>query len=151
MDEDKDAHQEAVSKEVPNIILLKSRLLFDGGYYRQSWAEIGGKPVDSFPRFRDQLEVTYRLGRIMDKLGITDKAIQYYSQTYKNGLSQTYYFAANSALLLGILYEEKEEYSLATDYYKKCLSLRDHEYQNSIDQKAQAGIDRIKELMKPSK
>ena len=151
VDEDKDAYQEAVSGEVPNIILLRARLLFDGGYYKQSWAEIGGKPVDSFPRFRDQLEVTYRLGRIMDKLGITDKAIQYYSQTYKNGLSHTYYFAANSALLLGILYEEKAEYNLATDYYKKCLSLRDHEYQNSIDQKAQAGIDRIKELMKPSK
>ncbi len=151
VDEDKDAFQEASSGEIPNLILLRARLLFDGGYYKQSWAEIGGKPVDSFPRFKDQLEVTYRLGRIMEKLGIMDKAIQYYSQTYKNGITQSYYFSANSALLLGVIYEEREEFSLALDYYKKCLSLRDHEYQNSIDQKAQAGIDRIKERMKPSK
>ncbi|HNS11609.1 MAG TPA: hypothetical protein PKM97_03265 [Bacteroidia bacterium] len=148
VDEDKDAFHEAESGEVPNIILLRSRLLFDGGYYKKSWAEIVGKPIDSFPRFRDQLEVTYRLGRIMEKLGIMDKAIYYYDQTIKNGSSTSFYFAANSALMLGSIYEEKMQFDLALEYYKKCLSLRGHEYQNSIDQKAQAGLDRIKEKQK---
>ncbi len=151
VDEDKDAFHEAGSGEIPNIILLRSRLLFDGGYYKKSWAEIVGKPIDSFPRFRDQLEVTYRLGRIMEKLGIEDKAIYFYDQTIKNGSASSFYFAANSALMLGSIYEEKMQYELAMEYYKKCLSLRGHEYQNSIDQKAQAGEDRIKEQMKLKK
>jgi tetratricopeptide (TPR) repeat protein len=144
VDEDKDAFLEASSGELPNIILLRSRLLFDGGYYRQSWSEIAGKSIDSFPRYRDQLEVTYRLGRIMDKLTITEKAIYYYSKTIKNGGSSKLYFAANSALLLGNIYESNGQYDLALEYYKKCLNFRGHEYQNSIDQKAQAGQDRIK-------
>lgn len=148
VDEDKDAYHEAKSGELPNIILLRARLLFDGGYYKQSWSEISGKPLDSFPRFRDQLEVTYRLGRIMEKLSITEKAIYYYSKTLKNGASSEFYFAANSALLLGNIYEEEGQYDLALSYYDKCLQMRKHEYQNSIDQKAQAGQDRIKAQLK---
>ncbi len=148
VDEDKDALHEASSGEVPNLILLRARLLFDGGYYKESWSEIAGKPIDSFPRFRDQLEVTYRLGRIMEKMNLTDKAIEYYSKTLKNGAASSFYFAANSALLLGAMYERKGKTELALDYYNRCLALRGHEYQNSIDQKAQAGIDRLKEIKK---
>ncbi len=145
VDEDKDAYHEASTGDLPNIILLRSRLLFDGGYYKESWSEISGKPIDSFPRFRDQLEVTYRLGRIMEKLKIMEKAIDYYSKTLKNGSSTDFYFSANSALLLGNIYENRNQFDLAMDYYKKCLALRGHEYQNSIDQKAQTGIDRLNE------
>lgn len=147
-DEDKDAYQEASTGEIPNVILLRARLLFDGGYYMASWSEIAGKPVDSFPRYRDKLEMTYRLGRIMEKLGQREKAIHYYSQTLRNGASSKYYFAANSALMLGNLYEHEGDLTLAASYYKQCLELRGHEYQNSIDQKAQAGLDRIADLEK---
>jgi len=143
VDEDKDATNEATGGEVPNLLLLRARLLFDGGYYQQSLAVIAGKASDNFPRFKDQLEVTYRFARILHKLNQTDKAIMYFEQTLKNGASSTYYFAANSALLLGIIYEEKNDFENAKIYYTKCLSLRNHEYQNSIDQKAHAGLERV--------
>ncbi len=144
VDEDKDATNEAVTGEIPNVILLRSRLLFDGGYYRQSLAEIAGKASENFPRFKDQLEVTYRFARILHKLNEVDKAIDYFEQTLRNGESSGYYFAANSALLLGTIYEEKNDFEKAKMYYVKCLSLRNHEYQNSIDQKAHAGLERVK-------
>ncbi len=147
-DEDKEAFKEASTGEIPNVILLRARLLFDGGYYKESWSEIAGKPVDSFPRYRDKLEMTYRLGRIMEKLEQREKAIHYYSQTLKNGASSKYYFAANSALLLGILFEQEGDLGRAASYYKQCLELRGHDYQNSIDQKAQAGLDRIADMEK---
>ncbi len=143
VDEDKDATKEAKDDEVPNLILLRARLLFDGGYYQQALAEIAGKPIENFSRFKDQLEVTYRLARIFHKLNQTDKAIGYFGQTLKNGTSSFWYFAANSALLLGNIYEEKNDFEKAENYYKKCLSIRNHEYQNSIDQKAEAGLERI--------
>ncbi len=144
VDEDKDATTEATSGEMPNLLLLRARLLFDGGYYKQSLAEIAGKPLDNFPRFRDQLEVTYRFARILQKMKQTDQSIEYYKQTLKNGALSKYYFAANAALILGNIYEEKRDFEKAKSYYQQCLALRDHEYQNSLDQKAQAGLERIK-------
>ena len=52
--------------------------------------------------------------------GNTDKAIDYYEKTLKNGLSSEYYFAANSALMLGLIYEEKMQFGLAKKYFQKC-------------------------------
>lgn len=144
VDEDKEAENEAISGELPNRILLRSRLLFDGGYYSASLAEIAGQPIDSFPRYKDQLEVTYRLARIMHRMNNMEKAVRYYEQTIKNGSAVKFYFAANSALLLGNIYEENGDLERARSYYNLCLSFRGHEYQNSIDQKAQAGLDRLK-------
>ena len=144
VDEDKDATHEATSGEIPNLLLLRARLLFDGGYYQQSLAVIAGKTGENFPRLKDRLEVTYRFARILHKLNQADKAIAYFEQTLNNGSSTKYYFAANSALLLGNIYEEKNDFEKAKMYYTKCLSLRDHEYQNSIDSKAQAGLERVK-------
>jgi len=144
IDDDKDALFEAKENELPNMILLRSRLLFDGGYYKQALAEIAGKTNDNFPRLKDQLEVTYRFARILQKINQVDKAIEYYLQTLKSGASSTYYFAANSSLLLGNIYEERNDFSKANYYYSRCLEMRNHDYQNSIDQKAQAGLERIK-------
>ena len=142
-DEDKQALLEATSNVAPNLYLLRSRLLFDGGYYQRSLAEIAAKPVSYFPSLRDKLEFTYRLARIFEKTNKTDLAIQYYEQTISNGKNYSFYFAANSALLLGIIYENKGVEVKAEDYFRVCLNLRDHEYQNSIDQKAKAGLNRL--------
>jgi hypothetical protein len=144
IDDDKDALFEAKENDLPNLILLRSRLLFDGGYYKQALSEIAGKTNDNFPRLKDQLEVSYRFARILQKINQLDKAIEYYQQTLKNGASSTYYFAANSALLLGNIYEERNDFTKANYYYSHCLEMRNHDYQNSIDQKAQAGLERIK-------
>lgn len=143
LDEDKQALKEALDNEIPNLYLLKARLLFDGGYYQKAMHELSGKKVHQFPRLKDQLELTYRMGRIFDKSGQKEKAKSYYETTYTNGRFQTWYYAANSALHLGILFEEAGDTVSAEIYYKKCLALRNHEYQNSIDQKAKSGLNRL--------
>ncbi len=144
IDEDKAALREAESGSVPNIILLRSRLLFDGGYYRQAMQSIVGVPADSFPTEKDKLELTYRFARILDAMERKDQAIFYYKLTLKNGQAYTTYFAANSALLLGNIYEKRGNREMAKAYYNDCLSMRNHDYQNSIDQKARAGLQRCK-------
>ena len=142
-DEDKIAVQEAERGETPNLTLLRSRLLFDGGYYNRALLELAGKPMSLFPRQRDQLEFTYRLARIFDKLDKKDKATPFYEQTIKNGATYNYYFAANSALSHGENYEDAGDKIKATYYYRKTLSMHNHDYQNSIDQKAKAGLNRL--------
>jgi len=142
-DEDKQAVKEAEAKELPNIYLLRARLLFDGGYYERSISEIAGKPISYFPNSKDQLEVIYRLARIYDRQEKKEKAIANYEQTIKFGESKPYYFAANSALYLGLLYENIPDTVNAIKSYRRCLSMRKHDYQNSIDQKAEAGLNRL--------
>ncbi len=143
VDEDKQALNDSKGTEIPNIILLRSRLLFDGGYYSKSLQELAGKTITNFPSQKDQLEFSYRLARIFDKQNNFDKALYLYEQTLKNGINYTYYFAANSALLIGKIYEDQHNKLKAVEYYKKVLTLRNHEYQNSIDQKAKSGLNRL--------
>lgn len=143
VDEDKQALKESLTKEIPNLYLLRSRMLFDGGYYQRALSEIAGKKINSFPHLKDQLELTYRMARIFDKTSQKEKAKSYYEMTFKNGERQTWYFAANAALNLGIIYELEGNKNKAAEYYKKCLAMRNHDYQNSIDQKARAGLNRL--------
>ncbi|MEP7171340.1 MAG: tetratricopeptide repeat protein, partial [Bacteroidota bacterium] len=142
-DEDKQAMKESVANEIPNIYLLRARLLFDGGYYDRAVSEIAGKGIRYFPNYKDQLEVVYRLARIYDRQGKKEQAIDNYERTIKFGETKPYYFAANSALYLGLLYENALDTNNAAKSYRKCLSLRNHDYQNSIDQKAEAGLNRL--------
>ncbi len=142
VDEDRQAQAEAESGIKPNIILLRSRLLTDGGYYNKAISQFAGSSMKDFPSLRDKLELPYRLARIYHKKKDFEKAIHYYEQTLKNGASQSYYFAASSALQLGIIYENKKDFPKAREYYMKCLTLKNHEYKNSLDQKAKAGVMR---------
>jgi tetratricopeptide (TPR) repeat protein len=142
-DEDKHALAEAKKNAPPNVYLLRARLLFDGGYYRQSLAELAGRPLDLFPTFADRLEFTYRLARIYDKLGMTEQAGKHYEQTVRNGEAHAYYFAANAALHLGRLHENAGRRDEAIRWFRRCLSMRHHEYQDSIDQRAEAGLNRL--------
>jgi len=45
--------------------------------------------------------------------------------------------------MMGLLYEEQKDDKKARYYYQQCLSMRRHDYQNSIDQKAQAAMERL--------
>ena len=143
VDDDKEAMKEFETKEIPNVILLRTRLLFDGGYYKESFREMAKITSPTVLPFKDRLEYTYRYGRLFHKIGDVQKAVLNYSATLQNGEASHYYFAANAALLLGQLYEEQHDREKARTYYNRCLALRHHDYQNSIDQKAQAALERL--------
>ncbi len=143
VDEDKQAMVEAIAGDLPNLVLLKSRLLFDGGYFQEAFAQFSKTTIQDFPSFKNQLEVTYRIARINHQMKNYPKAIEHYQETLKNGYSHSFYFAANSALQLGLIYEDIGDKSKSEFYFKKCLAMRSHEYQNSIDQKAKTGLERL--------
>jgi tetratricopeptide (TPR) repeat protein len=77
-------------------------------------------------------------------LGRKDEAIAAYLTTLKTGEHLKEYFAARAALQLGYIYEERGDRPMAISYFQKCLSLKGHEYKNSLDQRAKAGIERCK-------
>jgi len=121
--------------------LLRARLLCDGEYYEKAKHELEGyKPENE----KNELEYTYRMGRIYHNWNKTEKAIPFYLQTITNGEGLPYYFAANSALQLGLIYEKQNKFMLAKFYFSKVLEMEFEEYQFSISNKAQAGLNRIK-------
>lgn len=143
VDEDKQAKRESEQNQTPTIALLKARLLFDGGYYSRAQIELKKADTRKIKAVKDKLEIVYRLARIYHKQNSLDLAIANYELTLQNGSSYPYYYAANSALQLGLIYESQRNVGKAKEYYNRCLSLKDHEYQNSISQKAKAGINRL--------
>ena len=141
VDNDREALSFAVKNIKPDLSLLKSRLLFDGGYYERARLGLEGfKPTDK----KSGLEYSYRLGRIYHNWGKPDVAISFYKETINEGEKLPYYFAANSALQLGIIYEQRNDFTQSRLFYSKVLDMDFDEYQFSISNKAQAGLNRIK-------
>lgn len=147
VDEDKQAVIEMNGYVFPSIILLRARLLFDGGYYDRALSEMLDNPVKSFIKTRKDLtEYTYRLARIYHETGNIPKALDYYQQTVTRGKDETYYYAASSSYQMGLIYENMGNYPKADNSYRLCISLKNTEYKTSLNQKAKAGLNRLRKM-----
>jgi tetratricopeptide (TPR) repeat protein len=140
---DKQALKEA-NEVKPDLDVLKARLYFDGGYYSNALAQIKSTEVNDLKNTRDKIELYYRLGRIYELTGKLTDALVNYQKAINMGANTTYYFAANSALFSGNIYEQRKDYVKAGEYYKLTLKMKDHQYQTSIDNQAKEGLKRIK-------
>ncbi len=151
IDEDKQAVNEAEKNTLPNVILLRARLLFDGGYYSRALNELLYNSIKaSVKSKRDMIEYNYRLGRIYHETGNLTKALEYYRQTIKQGSKEPFYFAAGAAYQMGLLYENTGDWVKADSAYHTCLSINTREYKTSLNQKAKAGLNRVEKwCLKP--
>jgi tetratricopeptide (TPR) repeat protein len=143
-DADKKAMKDAKSATWPNAMLLRARLLSDGGYHKEALAILYGKSLDQFNSNEDKLEFAYRVARIYDDLGRKDEAIQAYILAISLGEHSQEHYAARAALQIGQIYEDRGQKALAITYYQKCLDMDNHEYKDSLDQRAKSGISRCK-------
>lgn len=143
-DADKKALKDAKANFWPNMLLLKARLLNDGGYHREALALLHGKTENDFEKEEDRLEYVYRVARIYDDLGRDPEAINAYLAAIRLGEFRKEYYAARAAVQIGQIYEKRGQKSLAIQYYQRCLDMGDHEYKNSLDQRAKSGILRCK-------
>lgn len=144
IDGDKQAEKEAQTSHIPNALLIKARLLSDGGYYARADKILKYLDKNQFRNDNEKLEYLYRISRNNHKWGKLNSAKIEYAKTILLGEKQKWYFAANSALQLGIIYENEGNNAKARQYYKKCLSMNYDEYRTGISQKAKAGLERVK-------
>lgn len=142
-DADKQAQKDAKSGKWPNPLLLKARLLSDGGFFADALKMLQTKKAADFERMEDKLEYAYRLGRIYDEMNMDDNAITMYEVTVRTGAGRTEYFAARASLQMGYIYEKRKEKAKALQCYQTCLDMKEHDYKNSLDQRAKAGIQRV--------
>lgn len=139
---DKMALREAEAGQAPNPILIKARLLFDGGYYERAASTLEANEVD-FLAGEHRLEYLYRLGRIYHLSDQQRQAIKNYKATISEGEDHPAYYACNAALQLGIIYEQAGNVTDARTWFKRCLSIKPKEYRSSLHQKAKAGLNRL--------
>jgi tetratricopeptide (TPR) repeat protein len=146
-DADKSAEKFARKKELPNKILMKARLASDGGYYKEALEILRSFPGTKNQKTRDLIEYNYRQARIYHNTKEAEKAISFYLLTIKlsgDYKEETFYFAPNSALNLGYIYRKAGNAELARQYFSMALSFKNHEYKNSIDNKAKAALEDLK-------
>lgn len=142
-DADKQALKDAKSGKWPEPLLLQSRLLSDGGFFHEALKLLLSRKASDFTKMEEKLEYAYRLGRIYDELGMDDKAISMYEVTVKVGANRPEYFAARASLQMGYIYEKRNEKDKAAACYQACIDMKGHDYKNSLDQRAKAGLQRI--------
>lgn len=140
---DKSALEEAENGALPNKLLLKARLLYDGGYYTRAAAELKEFPLLASVTASENLEHYYRLGRIYQAMENTKEARRYYQRTIDLGADSKLYFACNAALQLGLMAEDAGKFAEAKTHFERCLSLKPNAYRNGLHQQAKAGLNRI--------
>lgn len=143
-DADQQALKEAQQGEWPDPVLLKARLLNDGGYLAKALRLLEGRKANDFTREKDRLEFNYRLARLYDDSGRPEEALDYYLRAVYMGEKSRAHFAARSALQMGVIYESRGDLPTAAYWYRRCISMKEHDFKNSLDQRAKAGLLRCR-------
>ena len=142
-DQDQQALNEAESHTRPHPVLLRCRLLFDGGYYDQAMALLNDGLYNSLTHQAHRLEFLYRKGRVLQAKKSNVEALHYYSLTIKFGEEEHYYYACSAALECGVIHETLGSDWAAARFYNMCLEMSPETYSTSLHQKARTGLSRI--------
>lgn len=144
VDADKQAQKEAEANRLPNLHLLRARLLFDGAYYQRALDTMSTLEPQDFAGIEERTEYLYRMGRVNQELNKADSALSWYAQAIESGKNLPRYFAANAAYESGRIYESLGQKEKAKQLYATCLGFENHEYKNGLDQKAKAALNRLR-------
>lgn len=142
-DADKQAMRFAQQQSWPHKVLLQVQLLTDGGYFKEAYSLLSKTPQNAYTTVTHKLEYHFRVARVYDELGNDDNAVSNYNAAIRIGKNRQEQFAARSALHLGFLYEKMNRPDSALKMYHLALSMEDHDFKNSIDQQAKAGVSRL--------
>ena len=148
IERDREALYDASLDYEPDIALVKTRLLLDGGYLQRAGKNISDYEAHPRPALPYKLEYHFLKGRYALASGDTTAAIRYFQWVLQNGRDEKYLFASEAALRLGEIYEKQKNYPLAYQYYKTSTDLYKSSYYEYIGSKAEKGEERVKELMK---
>ena len=142
-DADKQAQRFAENNVWPHSKILQARFLIEGGYYDRALTMLQSMSPSQLKKPTDKLEYFFRLGKAYQELGNNNKALENYQVAINTGKERHEQFAARAALQMGIIYEHSGNKARAISSYKECLNMPSHDFQNSIDQQAKAGINRL--------
>lgn len=143
-EEDKNVQREIEQGMSPDIILLKARLLCDGGYYVRAEEVIKQHRIEDLKTDYQKLEYHYRYGRILHELNKWSKATEYYGYVIKHSPTNTpYYFAPNASLQMGYIYKKLGFNHIATSHFANVKKYSNAEYIQNFEVRAEKEIERL--------
>ncbi len=156
LDADKQALRFAKNKTWPLKSVLQARLLIDGGYSDKAIAILKNITPTDIKLPADKAEYFFRLGRgyqaAYDDNGGKENfhaALNNYNNAIATGKGRLEQYAARAALQSGKMLEQIGLNKEALNKYNECLDMPTHDFQNSIDQQAKAGINRVETSSPP--
>jgi tetratricopeptide (TPR) repeat protein len=121
-------------------VLMQARLASDGGFTDQALTYLRPCTEASFSTMAEKAEYNYRMGRIYQRKENPDSAIPYLTRALALSETDQLSFGATAALQLGYIYQQKNDRTRARSFFQKALTFKHHEYKNSVDNKAKAGM-----------
>ncbi len=141
-DEDQQAQLESKIQHLPDILLLKARLLCDGNHLNRAYHLLFRK-ANLYQGTADYIEYCYRMGRICEQMNNNNEAIAYYQETIFLDSQGFSHFSALSMLYTGSIYEKIGNFKKACEFYNLAYHGQAEIYSRSIHQKASAGKQRL--------
>jgi tetratricopeptide (TPR) repeat protein len=144
-EEDKNIMRETELGITHDLIILKARLLFDGGYYVKAEETIKQRNPDQLKTEYQRLEYYYRYARILHEQNKYNKATDYYEQVVKlSPVSTPYYFAPYACLHMGYIYQKMGFGQIAKSHFSKVELYTKAEYHESIKVKSNKELQKLK-------
>lgn len=144
IDADRRAERFSSQTEWPHPDLLRVQWLTDGGFISRGKAVLEGMDPRSLDRPEHELEYYYRLGKLLEEEGRWEASLNAYARAMELGQGSKEQYGARAALQSGRIWERQGKPLLARQFYERCLSMKNHDFQNAIDQQAKAGLERLK-------
>ncbi len=141
-EEDKQAILEASSKQIPDTNLLRARLLFDGGDFKQAIARLLALPIKG-NNLAFISERAYRLGRSYQMLNKNEEAISWFNIAISSGANLPEYFAASAAYNAGKIFLAQGKLQDAKMMFVRVSKFPNHPYKNSLDAKAKTALKKL--------
>lgn len=133
--QDRQALEAAESGIIPNAHLLKSRILFDGGYYEEALGAC--HHVNKSELSQDErIELVYRRARIHQELKEFDTAKLFFREVISREDAQRTYYACNAALQMAQIFYNEGAYQQAQHYANLSLSMNPKEQKKSLHSEA---------------
>ncbi|MBC8320755.1 MAG: hypothetical protein H8E34_08540 [Bacteroidetes bacterium] len=133
---DREAMYDCNLDYLPDVNLVKAKLLLDGGYLinASKWLEnFRSTQNDKGSNSPYNLEYYLLKGRCEYIVGNNEQAILEFNKVIADGENEDYYFASEAAMYLGFIYE-KTDSEKALLYFKKACNLYESDYYEYIDE-----------------
>lgn len=127
---------------IPDPELVKANLLIDGSYLDRFNATITAYPISENTFLPYALKYYLLLGRYNVRTGDISVADKLFNRVIDEGEDEDYFFAAEAAMRLGLLYE-KSNTLLAKKYFEMAVNLYDSDYYEYIDDESKKALKRL--------
>lgn len=133
-------------------VLLKTRNQFDGGYFIacQETLEILISKIQQL-NYDERCEVYYRMGRLFLEKKNYPKAKLYLNLAIQQNPTYNLWMKVYAHYYSGVLMENLADWHSARRFYRLALSFSNYDFQKGLEQKAKAGLDRLKDITYDSK